>query len=51
MPHHKSEDRGFVPDLLGGGGCYRDRLRVHGLAPHRASRETYRRKDRPSRFG
>ena len=34
MPHHKSEYRAFVPDLLGGGGGNRDRLRVHHFAHH-----------------
>src|ERR1700704_4786906 len=34
MPHHKSEYRAFVPDLLGGSGGYRDRLRVHHFAHH-----------------
>ena len=34
MPHYKSEDRALVPDLLGGSGCNRDRLRVHHFSHH-----------------
>lgn len=30
MPHHKSENRAFVPDLLGGGGW---RWRTSGVSP------------------